>query len=237
MRKQIWKYAVLVLISIAAWNVHAMGNGFYLGTMFGPATNKAPPLPLQTPTPVSGICPNGTNPPCTVEGNPRHNQYAVRIFMGNQFSPYAAIEGGVTFISSTNYKAGNTITSGGTDQRIRDLDVVFKGILSPETWPVSVYGKAGIAVTYLTVGGALNPTFKPATPQRKAIVSGANTYKNKISPTFSLGASYDINQSWQTDVSFNAVLVGDKVNRVSFIALGLTYHFTDKYCGQFLCDD
>ena len=31
--------------------------------------------------------------------------------------------------------------------------------------------------------------------------------------------------------------MGGFINSFSFIALGLSYHFVDKYCGQFLCDD
>src|SRR6476619_1962067 len=102
---KIWikNLALLMLISATA-NVCAMGNGFYLGLMAGPGTNNAPPLPAQVnPTLLSDaqayICPLGNQTPnqlCTTLANPRHNQFASRIFIGNQFNPYASIEGGVT---------------------------------------------------------------------------------------------------------------------------------------------
>ena len=38
------------------------------------------------------------------------------------------------------------------------------------------------------------------------------------------------------DVSFNRVMAGGIAKNVDFYALGLSYHFVDVYCGQFLCN-
>ena len=83
---------------------------------------------------------------------------------------------------------------GSTDQRVRDLDAVLKGIF-PVRW-FSIYGKAGVAATYLTSGGTFNPSFKPVTLNTPAKLKVETTYKHKFSPTYSIGASYDIDQSW-----------------------------------------
>jgi len=32
-------------------------------------------------------------------------------------------------------------------------------------------------------------------------------------------------------------MAGGQVGNLTMYALGISYHFVDKYCGQFLCDD
>jgi hypothetical protein len=67
--------------------------------------------------------------------------------------------------------------------------------------------------------------------------SGSNTYASKIVPTFTIGAGYDFTQNWVMDFSAMTLLVGGNIKSVTMYALGLSYHFVDRYCGQFLCDD
>lgn len=237
MRRGIIKHVVLLIMTNSVFvNTYAMGNGFYLGLMMGPATNNGSTIQAQ-------VNPQQLDPPqdpvtaglITTPANPRSSQFGSRIFIGNQFNPYAGIEGGLTLYSSIRYDAKGVPVYGGTDQRVRALDIVGKAIMPLGMF--SIYGKLGAAVTYITTGGALNPTFTPATPTTPAVTSGSNTYKNKFAPTYSVGASYDLNQSWQMDLSYNTLQVGNNIGSVTLYALGISYHFTDKYCGQFLCDD
>ena len=107
------------------------------------------------------------------------------------------------------------------------------------------YGKAGVAATYLTTPGGLNITpysVRPApTKSNPAAVKitnvGSNSYKTQLNPAFALGISYDLDQSWQMDLSWTRTLVGGAVGNMNFYALGFSYHFVDVYCGQFLCSD
>lgn len=229
-KRMLKKITVAVIASVCAINANAIGNGFYLGLMMGPANNNAPSLQaLKEMNPVLS-----PNPPERVltTADPRLQQFASRLFMGNQFNPYAAFEAGLTFFSSIKYDSHGVNTVGSTDQRVRDIDVVLKGII-PFGEAFDVYGKAGIAGTYLTTGGAFNPEYDENTKT----YTTSNSYKSKFSPTISIGATYAINQSWAADISYNNVQVGDNVGQVVFYAIGLSYHFTSKYCGQFLCDD
>ena len=246
MRKGIIKSIIVALSCVFAMSAHAMANGFYMGLMMGPATNSAPSLlatkryapPNCGPTPG---CPtpdaNATVPPGTTIANPRSTQFATRIYLANQFNQYAAFEMGGVFFSGIRYDARGVPTFGSTDQRVRGLDAVMKGIFPLRSF--NIYGKAGVIATYITSGGTFNPTFRgislPNTPKTKFDVP--TTYKKKFSPTFSIGASYDINQSWQVDGSYNTYPIGNNIGSLTFMALGISYHFTDKYCGQFLCDD
>lgn len=228
MKVRISKNIIIATIACSlAANAHAIGNGFYIGLMMGPATNNAPSLKaLKFPAPPP------SSPPITTIADPRKQQFGSRIFIGNKFNTYAAVEGGVTFISSIKYDSHGVATTGSLDQRVRDLDIVAKGIF-PIGESFDIYAKGGIAVTYLTSGGSFNPVYNPNTNTYRT----ANDYKQKYSPTVSVGASYAINQSWVTDVSYNTLQIGNNVGTITFYSIGLSYHFTDKYCGQFLCDD
>jgi hypothetical protein len=248
MQKGILKKIIVILSCGAAVNAHAMGNGFYMGVMMGPATNNAPSLQaVKAPAPANNLPPSDPNSKTsftTTVANPRSSMFATRIYMGNQFNTYAGIEFGGTFYSSIRYDSRGVQTVGSTSQRVRDLDLVLKGIFPINSF--SLYGKLGMAAIYLTSGSSFNPTFKPATPApvppstvpySNSYFSTSTTYKHKFAPTLSIGASYDINQSWQVDASLNSLQVGNNVGTLTFFAVGFSYHFTDKYCGQFLCDD
>jgi opacity protein-like surface antigen len=242
MRRGMIKYLVISAAFAVAMNTYAMNNGFYLGIMMGPATNNGSTIeaqvnPAQLDSSQLILCPKGAdvNQLCTTPANPRSSQFGTRIYLGNQFNQYAAVEGGVTLFSSIRYDAKGVPVYGGTDQRVRALDIVGKGIMPLAMF--SIYGKLGIAVTYITTGGALNPTFTDSTNPSLVVTSGSNTYKNKFAPTYSLGASYDLNQSWQVDLSYNTIQVGNNIGSVVLYGIGISYHFTDKYCGQFLCDE
>lgn len=234
---KIKKLNIVFFILFFAKQSFAIGNGFYIGLMAGPATNKADIVFAQQQWPP-GTDFNIAQPPILTVAKPRSQQFGVRFFIGNQFSQYAALELGLDFFGQIKYTTGNVQTTGGVNRRIRYIDLVGKGIL-PMCW-FNVYGKVGAAATYITSSGALNPTgIRPAVPATHTplIDRGSTSYKFKFAPTFSIGASYDINQSWEADISANYLLVGGQVNRVILYAIGLAYHFTDKYCGQFLCDD
>ncbi len=250
MRKGI---AVSLLMSVIATlitlNAHAVGNGFYMGFMFGPATNSGSSAQLQQNDPsfrttINNAChiaANGRpNPNCGVTpkfipATPKSSQYGSSIYMGNQFSRYAAIEGGFTYFTSVTYDTKGKEPCGGSDARVRDIHVLGKGIF-PIGDAFDVFAKAGMAVVYSTTAGSFNPGFGTAS-NGTYVTCGKNTYNNKFSPMVAIGASYAINPSWVVDVSASRTQVGGVLNSVSLIGVGLSYHFVNRYCGQFLCDD
>lgn len=134
----------------------------------------------------------------------------------------------------------------GTTARVRLIDLLAKIDYSYND-TIGVFAKAGIAAAYVTVPGALQPTtihYSQATypnagainsNQVQLIRSGSNKYLTKLAPAFAIGASYDLNQSWQMDISWTRYFVGSQINNMNLYALGLSYHFVDVYCGSFLC--
>lgn len=221
----------LVRLSIAMTGLifcdlsYSIGNGFYLGLMLGPSNNTTSMQQAQNADCTQSIC--------LIPAYPRTQQFATRLFFGNQFSPYAAFELGFDFFSKIKFDTKGKDALGGTPSiRPRAVDIDIVGILP--FYFLSVFAKAGAAYTYVTTAG-LNPVYQPNNVKRPVTV--ANTTQNKIAPTFGLGATFDINQSWVINFAYTVIQLGGNLGSVSSLTLGFSYHFTDKYCGQFLCDD
>lgn len=217
MRQRIVKLISFGALSVISCNVFAVAPGFYMGMMLGPATNNGGTQQAQV------------NATTTTPATPKSTQFGTRIFMGNKIGNYFAFEGGLTYFSNVNYDTKGVQTCSGTTARVRDFDFVGKGIF-PVAHAFDIFGKAGAALVYQTTSGGLNPISSGTTGQ-----CGQTQYQNNIRPTVSVGASYDINQNWVADLSWNRIMVGGVLSSVDLYALGISYHFVDIYCGQFLC--
>lgn len=250
----------LVCLSCAAMNAFAVAPGFYMGFMLGPATNNGTPqnvITIQTtttavPPPQNQVVTEIAGP--TLAAKPQTKQFGTRFFLGYQMSKYVGFEMGLDYFNGIRYKVNlppNTATvtySTATNMQIRfrGFDLVVKGIMPLGNY-FDVFGKIGPAFLYQSTSGALNgqPVFGTALVTVNGVPKTINTvtaipkgkYTSKVRPTITIGASYDVSQNWVADISLNTIMVGDSVKNVSFLALGLSYHFVDKYCGQFLCDD
>jgi len=217
MQKRILKkIAVIVLTQGMAISAYAVAPGFYMGVMAGPATNSGGTQQAQMQTPTT------TTTPVT----PKSTQFGSRLLMGYKINKYAGFEGGLTYISGVNYDNKGVNTCSSTNVRVRDFDFVGKGQI-PMGNSFDVFGKAGAAIVYQSTSGALNPRLNQD--------CGNTQYTNKVAPTVSVGASYDLNQNWVADASWNRIMLGGPLSNVDFYALGISYHFVDVYCGQFLC--
>lgn len=200
-------------------NCYAVAPGLYTGIMLGSATNSAKTMQAGT----------NASPSITTPVTPKSTQFGSSIYLGYKMNQYASVEGGLYYFSAINYDNKGVATCSGTDVRVRSFDFVGKGELPIYYGMFNVFGKAGVAFNYVTTSGGLNPGVGGA--------CGKSEYTTKFSPTASIGASYDLNQNWQTDISWNRIMVGSTPGNVDFYAIGIAYHFVDKYCGQFLCDD
>ena len=210
------KFAFAVITSSLVVNAHAVAPGFYMGFSAGPATNSASDQQVGLLNNVG-----------TTIAKPKSSQFGSSIYMGYKMNQYAGFEGGIQYFSGIKYNTADIPVCGGLSARVRDFDVVGKGQF-PISSAFDVFGKAGMAFTYVTTSGALNSSASGA--------CGKAQYNNKIAPTVSIGASYNINQSWVGDITWTRIQVGGIVSNVDFFGLGFSYHFVDRYCGQFLCD-
>lgn len=204
----------LISLSLCYVNAYATAAGLYIGFGLGPATNDGKTTKLFTqPKP-----PLGTGVPA----NPRSNQFGGDVFVGYQWNRFAAFEGGITIFNNINFEPKSGASDPTATARVRTFNLLGKGIL-PFGDLFDVYLKGGVAITYLTTSGALN-------------WNGKSTRTLSYRPQFSIGASYYLNQSWVVDVSLTRIMVGSVVNNMTYAAISLSYHFVDRYCGQFLCD-
>lgn len=240
MRKGMIKIVIASMMTAGlVSHASAMGNGFYMGLMVGPANNGSATLTAQAANLPGDPSLDCTKNACPIPASPHSQQFGTRLFIGNQFNQYAAFEGAFDFFSTVKYDTRDVKTLGDASQRARTVDVLLKGIMPLSYF--SVFGKLGVAMTYLTTGGSFNPELVqdpklPNDPNAK-IINTSNAYTNKFSPVYGIGASYDINQNWLIEFDYMNFAVGGAMGNVTLYGLGLSYHFTDKYCGQFLCDD
>lgn len=206
------------LLSILSMNAYAVLPGFYMGLMLGPATNDGSAIGMQT----------ADTPPTIVQATPTSQQFGTRLFMGYKSSQYFGAEGGLTYFSGIKYDAGDANLCSSANVRVRDFDFLGVGTYTFPSTGIGLYGKAGAALVYMTESGCMNPDLSQQ--------CGKTTYSNQVKPAASVGVSYDMSQNWVIDASWNRLFVGSPVNNMDMYALGISYHFVDTYCGQFLCE-
>jgi len=209
------QFALTTIASCFFISAYAVAPGFYMGIMTGPATNTGGTLYVQT-----------MNNHLTA-ATPKSTQWGTELFLGNKLNKYASIEGSLVSFGGVQYDTKNVPTCSSTQVRIKALSVVGKGDISVGSF--DVYGKGGASVLYQTFSGDINANLSQP--------CGKSVYTTKIRPTFSIGASYDLTQSWVVDFSYNTWLTNGPSNNAILYGLGISYHFVSQYCGQFLCDD
>ena len=207
------RYA-LTLLTLAISNAYAVAPGFYMGLSTGPATNNGGTQQAQTTV--------HTTTPVT----PQSRQWGTSVHMGYKANQYAGAEWGFMYFSGINYNNKNVQTCSGTAVRVRDLYAAGK-FSAPIGKSGEVFAKAGAAIVYQSTSGSLNP--------QVSLECGKTTYTNSVKPMFAIGGSYDLSQNWVADLTYTQQTTSGPVSSVSMIGLGISYHFVDTYCGQFLC--
>lgn len=216
--------AMMMAIGIAG-NVYAVAPGFYLGLMLGPATNSSQSQPVATS--ADGL------PPATgsVLANAKSTQFGDRFFLGYKMNQYTAFEGGFNFFSKIKYDTKGQEALSSPSVRVRDIDIMGRLSLPFQT-VVDAFAEGGVGWTYITTNGSFPGNVKPGTTD-----TYQGTFVTKFAPIVGVGATYDINQSWMLSASWIRLMAGGMASNIDFYGVGLSYHFVDKYCGQFLCDD
>jgi opacity protein-like surface antigen len=211
-RKKSYLVGLLGLSSIAIV-AHATQPGAYVGVQVGSTNTNNIAKPVQT-----GVA----NPP-TVLLNPNNKGIGERFFVGGVINKYAAIELGFTHYGTSTYTPAPEGLSGTPSIQENGVDFVGKAIYPIKDF--SVFAKAGISFIRQSPSGSLKP-----------ISGDAPSKKQHTGPIAGVGASYDLNPNWVTDVTWTrAFKGGGGFGNADMLALGISYHWVDKYCGQFLC--
>lgn len=142
------------------------------------------------------------------------------IFTGYQFNNNGGIEFGYTHYA--NGTSPNAVTCGSSVIHNDSVNLLGKGILPIGPSGISLFAKGGFGVLRSSGGGSCSVSNKKTTVSLK--------------PVIAIGASYDLSQQWVADISYKRMFVNStQVSNLNIIALGISYHFVDVYCGQFLC--
>lgn len=221
MKKRMSKHlAFAIAICSVASNVYAVNDGFYLGFMAGPARAKG--------LPQSAFI-EGSSTATTVV-IPKKQHFGGRFFLGYKFLQFLGIEGGLTYFSNVRYASPSRISTGGSPTaQISTLDIMGKADLN--VYNIGLFGKAGIAFLYQRTTDLVDTKDNTNTTAFRI----RQPSFSQIRPAYAIGASYDITQNWVVDVSWNRYLPRGVVKSIDFYALGISYHFVNVYCGQFLC--
>jgi opacity protein-like surface antigen len=207
----------LMIISPSAF---AVTSGFYLGMQLGQTNLNNPPYYIQSSTSSQLFL-----------VTPSNTGFGTRFFAGAQGNQYYGGEFGITYFTPSQYSLSGASSSNNTPQiYTAAFDLMGKAIY-PIYAGFAVYGKLGLAFAYVKASSGMDNT-----PGNENISNGI-----RVRPAFAAGASYDISQNWVADISYNRITSGsgfasqNSMNNANFVALGISYHFTSQYCGQFLC--
>lgn len=229
-----WKAVILGFLLISQ-SVFASSTGPYLGLQLGwGKLNQGEFIASSLDKLVSKTFPDTSVSSVFFSDTGRGG----RIFLGYQFNPYVAVEGGYYRFSSLKLNAdlSTNITvleqfhynldvplnlSTRVEVRTDAFDLVAKGIW-PVTQKFSLYAKAGLAA--LNSDGKAIITLKTPVADFSLVTDPS---VNIVYPTFGLGMNYDITPQVSGDLAWNRI---QKVNpcpypSIDFVSAGLIYHF------------
>src|SRR3990167_3624373 len=207
------KNLILIATLGITGTAYAVGAGFYLGGQLGQTNihNKAKTVEINSGS--SSV-------------TPTNKGIGERIFVGYQFDDYIGIEAGGIHYADSTYKVSNGCSNPRTQQNA--IDFLGKFSYPFSSIGVDLFAKAGFAYVNSYNTGTLDSG-------NLSSCGCTNTSKYSARPAAGFGVSYDITQNWVADFSFNRMFSGSTIQTSDFIALGISYHIVDKYCGQFLC--
>lgn len=235
--------SLLSMLSVSAVQAYsyATSTGFYLGGQVGLSKINAPSLKLTNcPVDVNGIpFPGADCTPKTI--NPSTTGAAGRVFLGYSFYDWFALEGGYSYFTPANYNIEICPSKGGCGNPTigaSAFDFVGK-LMYTFCNTIGVFAKAGLAITYYKVSGSLNGAALPngaiPTCGSGQVNCGHTQNFTKLRGTYGVGLSYNLSPNWITDLSYTVISGSSNQPKIDFVALGISYHFVDLYCGQFLC--
>lgn len=228
------KLIAFAILFLFMSNTFADGGGMLMGIQVAKSNLNNPAMIVATGSNGNdadfGKIPNdapacdGLNfPNCQyfVKTKPSNTGFAFRIYGGAGFNKYAAVEAGLMYLTPSEYNPNVSYQTHEPQIREYAFDVLARLTLPVQDF--GVFAKGGLAVVYKSQSGALDTNGEGT--------SGGNVYAR---PEIGFGVSYSF--SYITiDVSSSRILGNSDIEEIDFTAIGLTYQFHDKYCGQFLC--
>lgn len=211
--------SVATLACVATSAAYAVGPGLYVGAQVGPTNVHNMPTNINVPIPNPFPPPQTTT--MVVLAPASNTGIGGRFFFGSNYNQYVGFEMGYTRYATASFKPSPQGNLANTPKsREMALDLLLKGMLPIGPSGFSALGKIGMIYLTRSTSGS---------------VTGGGNFGG-VRGEIGVGFSYDFNQSWVGDFTLNRALShGTVFQNADLIAIGLSYHFTDKFCGQFLC--
>ncbi len=176
-------------------------QGFYIGAQLGAS---------ETHYGLSAFENTNTNNQ-VLNGIVTSSGFGQRALLGYRFTKNWAAEAGYTHYSTTTgdaltYTNGTTGVSGNLEEQ--SFDVYVKGIL-PLAKEVDLYAKLGAA--YLS--------------SKTTTSAGFSKSRSGTKPAFAGGATYNVDNNFAVDVSYNRIQSTGKLKSADLFAVGFYYYF------------
>lgn len=204
-------FGMMVITASLSSLVHAVGPGGYFGANAGMSS-----LESQIPD----VSPLGGD----VASKKTTSGFGGGLFFGANINQYAGLELGINHYA--NVKNSGADICEGDDIQTNAFNVLGKGMIPFGSSGLTLIGKGGIAGVRTTGPGDFHPSTGKCSSESRT----------DAKPTIAIGASYDMSQTWVAEVSYSRIFVNnDFLKSANMISLGISYHFVDVFCGQFLC--
>lgn len=207
-------YLAILTAAVASTVQAAPDAGFYYGGQVGASNTHNVARDVET----------GGTPP-VVNVTPKNTGLGARLYVGYSGNQYIGGELGWTYYAPSTYDTGVSPSCDNSSIRENAVDLVAKG-----TFPIQkfgLFGKAGVALANINMSGRLT---------NDTLDSCASTQSStSVRPVIGIGASYDLTQNWIADLTWSRIVGGGDMKNADLIAIGISYHFVDAKCGQFLC--
>ncbi len=227
--KYIFSFFLIALFSITA---KATGTGPYFGFQVGQTNLNNNNYYVNTGFPAHppALCDMSHPETCVTtpaKVKPTNTGIGERLYFGIQMNRYAGFEIGATNYAPSVYDP-KIPESFEPAIRAYALDISAKGMYS--LYNFTIFGKIGGAGTRQTATGALTNVSLHGVKLNQVPKSS-----NGGHVIAAVGASFDINANWAFDLTASRIFKGSNFKEATFYGLGVSYHWVDLYCGQFLC--
>ncbi len=204
---------------LAATCTFATGPGFFVGSQFGQSNIHSDAVTFQT-----------GGDPATIRVSPSNTGAGYRFVLGYDITQYGGIEFGITHYANSTYKVPIAVACNDPTVHLYGAEILGRGMIPVNSF--TFIGKAGIAILRMSGSGSLVTSNVIQTPCGS---TQGNQQTTNVRPALGVGVSYDMTQRWVIDLSWMRVLKGGSTTTADLKTIGFAYHFTDLYCGQFLC--
>lgn len=211
---------ITVIVAVFPTVVFATVNGFYTGIQLG-----------ETKVDRSSGNLNAQNIP--VSSNPEvplnnsadtsvdNDGFGGRAYVGYQFFPHLALEGGYTQYADTKIK--NIYGIAGKNEQLDEgaLDSVMK-LSIPLFKRLSLYGKGGASfvMTEQIENVDVLSSANSVTYQKESV--------DRVRPTYAVGLNWDFTRYLSSDLSWTQVSGGHGVPTSDLMAIGVSFHLPNK---------